>query len=124
MGARHRPNANQAFRLSLAIPILPRHDSQSTIFSGRIREDARALHPGWQPATRERARDQPGGASLVARPGGAESEGLIVLDLASGRALRRLSGSAAVGAHPGRTAIVGFEPLMEWPKKAGQNGAP
>ena len=53
-----------------------------------------------------------------------ESEGLIVLDLASGRAVRRLSGSAAVDAHPGRTPIVGFEPLMEWPKTASKNGAP
>jgi sugar lactone lactonase YvrE len=54
----------------------------------------------------------------------AGSEALIVLDLASGRAMRRLTGSPAVSARPGRTPIVGFEPLLEWPSKAIKQGAP
>jgi sugar lactone lactonase YvrE len=52
------------------------------------------------------------------------SEALIVLDLTSGHAQRRLTGSPAVGARPGRTPIVGYEPLLEWPAKSIQGGAP
>jgi sugar lactone lactonase YvrE len=40
------------------------------------------------------------------------AEALIVLDLASRRTVRRLVGSPTVSAHPGRTAIVGYEPLL------------
>jgi len=40
------------------------------------------------------------------------SEALIVLDLASGHAMRRLTGSAAISARGGQTPIVGFEPLV------------
>jgi len=40
-------------------------------------------------------------------------ESLIVLDIASGHAMRRLAGSPAVSARGGRTPIVGFEPLVE-----------
>ena len=42
-----------------------------------------------------------------------DSEGLIVLDLASGQAMRRLTGIAAVSARGARTPIVGYEPLVE-----------
>lgn len=41
-------------------------------------------------------------------------EALIVLDISSGRVMRRLSGNPAVSAH-GLTPIVGFEPLLDWP---------
>jgi sugar lactone lactonase YvrE len=52
------------------------------------------------------------------------AEALIVLDLASGRAMRRLSGSPAVSARGGRTPFVNFEPLLEWPSKpTGHGGA-
>jgi sugar lactone lactonase YvrE len=40
------------------------------------------------------------------------AEALIVLDLATRRTVRRLVGSPTVSAHPGRTAIVGYEPLL------------
>jgi sugar lactone lactonase YvrE len=54
-------------------------------------------------------------------------EALIVLDLASGHAMRRLTGSPAVSAHPGRTPIVGYQPLLDWPEGPGKSmkgGAP
>ena len=40
------------------------------------------------------------------------AEALIVLDLATRRTVRRLVGSPTVSSHPGRTAIVGYEPLL------------
>jgi len=51
-------------------------------------------------------------------------EALIVLDLVSGKAMRRLTGSERVSAHGGRTPLVGFEPLLVWPSKAVKQGAP
>jgi sugar lactone lactonase YvrE len=50
-------------------------------------------------------------------------EGLVVLDISSGRAMRRLSGNPAVSAQ-GRTPIVGFEPLLDWPTPPIRNGHP
>jgi sugar lactone lactonase YvrE len=50
-------------------------------------------------------------------------EALIVLNLSSGHAMRRLAGIPEVGAR-GRTPIVGYEPLLEWPSKSIKNGSP
>ena len=50
-------------------------------------------------------------------------EALVVLDISSGRALRRLAGSPAVSAQ-GRTPIVGFEPLLTSPTQPTGNGHP
>ena len=44
------------------------------------------------------------------------SEGLIVLDLGSGHAKRRLTSIAAVSARGGHTPIIGYEPLVEMKK--------
>ena len=52
------------------------------------------------------------------------SEALIVLDLQSGHAMRRLAGIPAVSAQPGRTPIVGLEPLLEWPGKSSGQARP
>ena len=52
------------------------------------------------------------------------AEALVVLDLASGRAMRRLTCSPAVSAQGGRTPIVGFKPLLVWPTKTIKQGAP
>ena len=52
------------------------------------------------------------------------SEALIVLDLQSGHAMRRLAGIPAVSAQPGRTPIVGFEPLLESPGKSSEQARP
>ncbi|MBV9506543.1 MAG: gluconolaconase [Acidobacteriia bacterium] len=49
-------------------------------------------------------------------------EALIVLDLTSGHAIRRLTGIPAVSAQPGHTPIVGFEPLLKRPGKADEQG--
>jgi len=38
--------------------------------------------------------------------------------------MRRLTGSPAVSARSGRTPIVGYEPLMEWPGKEMKQGTP
>jgi sugar lactone lactonase YvrE len=51
-------------------------------------------------------------------------EALIVLDLVSGKAMRRLKGSRMVSAHSGPTPLVGFEPLLVWPAKPVKQGAP
>ena len=51
-------------------------------------------------------------------------EALIVLDLVSGKAMRRLKGSPMVSARSGQTPLVGFEPLLVWPAKPVQQGAP
>ena len=51
-------------------------------------------------------------------------EALIVLDLVSGKAMRRLKGSPMVSARSGRTPLVGFEPLLVWPAKPVKQGAP
>ena len=53
-----------------------------------------------------------------------DSEALIVIDLATGQAMRRLTGSSAVSARSGRTPIVGYEPLMEAPPKDKKQGDP
>ena len=50
-------------------------------------------------------------------------EALVVLDVSSGRALRRLTGNPAVSAQ-GRTPIVGFEPLLTSPTQPSRNGHP
>jgi len=52
------------------------------------------------------------------------SEALIVLDLQSGHAMRRLAGIPAVSAQPGRTPIVGLEPLLESPGKSSEQARP
>jgi sugar lactone lactonase YvrE len=48
------------------------------------------------------------------------SEGFIVLDLASGRAKRRLTRTTFVSARPGLTPIVGYMPLLQ---SSGEQGA-
>jgi sugar lactone lactonase YvrE len=51
-------------------------------------------------------------------------EALIVLDLVTRKAMRRLKGSPMVSARSGRTPLVGFEPLLVWPAKRVEQGAP
>jgi sugar lactone lactonase YvrE len=50
-------------------------------------------------------------------------EALIVLDISSGCAMRRLTGISEVSAR-GSTPIVGYEPLLEWPARSIKNGSP
>ncbi len=52
------------------------------------------------------------------------AEAMIVLDLASGGAVRRLTGAPQIGAESNRTAVIGSQPLMEWPVKPKEQGAP
>jgi hypothetical protein len=49
-------------------------------------------------------------------------EALIVLDISSGRAMRRLAGISEVSAR-GSTPIVGYEPLLEWSTLSIKNGS-
>lgn len=51
-------------------------------------------------------------------------EAMIVLDLGSGSAVRRLTGASPIGTEASRTPIVGSEPLMEWPSDQKELGAP